>query len=148
MTNDLVKRFDRKGAFATYNLIDALSRNPTTIYAGADICAEAKSTILVQTARIEELEAVIDRQHKRAETLAEGWRIADDARIELEAKLAKAVETLEFYGDERNYEGKYIADQCGCCSSWYEPKIHKDGQDSGDAARAALAAIKENDNGN
>ena len=45
--------------------------------------------------RIEELEAVIDRQHKRAETLAEGWRIADDARIELEAKMAMAVEGFE-----------------------------------------------------
>ena len=44
--------------------------------------------------RIEELKDVIDHQHKRAETLAEGWRIADDARIELEAKLAKAVDAL------------------------------------------------------
>ena len=60
---------------------------------------------------------------------------------ELEAKLAKAVEALAFYGDERNYEAEYIADDCGCCGSWYEPKIHKDGQDSGDKARATLAEL-------
>ena len=52
-----------------------------------------------------ELKAVIDHQRKRAETLAEGWRIADDARVELEAKLseseallAKAVEALDCWG--------------------------------------------------
>lgn len=74
---------------------------------------------------------------------------ADDMvhRIEgLEAKLAKAVKTLEFYGDERNYESEYIPDECGCCGSWYEPKIHKDGQDSGDKARTTLAELTgEND---
>jgi hypothetical protein len=60
---------------------------------------------------------------------------------ELEAKLEKAVDALAFYGDERHYEGEYIADECGCCGSWYEPKIHKDGQDSGDKARTTLAEL-------
>ena len=58
--------------------------------------------------------------------------MARDRIEELEAKLDMVVETLEFYGDERNYESEYIPDECGCCGSWYEPKIHKDGQDSGD----------------
>jgi hypothetical protein len=61
--------------------------------------------------------------------------------LESEAFLAKAVKTLEFYGNERNYEGEYYADPCGCCGSWYEPKIHKDGQDSGDYARHTLAEL-------
>ena len=61
--------------------------------------------------------------------------------LESEALLAKAIKTLEFYGDERNYEGEYYADPCGCCGSWYEPKIHKDGQDSGGYARTTLAEL-------
>ena len=62
---------------------------------------------------------------------------------ELEAKLAKAVEALEFYGEEAHYSGEYFADPCGCCGSWFEPKIHKDGEDSGDMARTTLAELKE-----
>ena len=68
MSDDLVKRFDRRGAITEYNLLYALDRNPTTINAGADICAEAKSTILAQADRIEELEA---KQKKAAQYFAE-----------------------------------------------------------------------------
>ena len=60
---------------------------------------------------------------------------------ELEANLAKAVAALEFYGNKEHYAGGYIADECGCCGSWYEPKIHKDGEDSGDLARTTLAEL-------
>jgi hypothetical protein len=67
--------------------------------------------------------------------------------LECEARLRKAVEGLEFYADERNYEGEYISDECGCCGSWYEPIIHKDGQDSGDKARATLAEINSHNKG-
>lgn len=66
------------------------------------------------------------------------------ARIEeLEAKLAKAVGALQFYAKEEHYVGEYVQDACGCCGSWYEPRIHKNGEDSGDMARAALAAIQK-----
>ena len=35
----------RHGRLATYDLLDALERNPLQIQAGADICGEAASTI-------------------------------------------------------------------------------------------------------
>ena len=59
-----------------------------------------------------------------------------------EAKLAKAVEALRFYGNEDNYKSYAAVDPCGCCSSWYEPKIHIDGEDSGGVARKALAELE------
>lgn len=58
------------------------------------------------------------------------------------ALLAEAVEVLRFYADEENYRGRSITDPCGCCSSWYEPKIHIDGEDSGDRARAFIAKLE------
>ena len=44
--------------------------------------------------RIEALTKEREQWRKAAETRAEGWKISDDARIEAEAKLAKAVEAL------------------------------------------------------
>jgi hypothetical protein len=69
-----------------------------------------------------------------------------DARLdrieELEAKLAQAVEALAFYANEENYKGVSLTDPCGCCSSWYNPKIHIGGEDSGHIARAIIAEIE------
>jgi len=73
----------------------------------------------------------------------DGFKEAQGQVRELEAKLAKAVEALEFYGTEAHYTGEYFADPCGCCGSWYEPRIHKDGEDSGGLARTTLAALSE-----
>lgn len=44
--------------------------------------------------RIEALTKERDQWRRAAETRAEGWKISDDARIEAEIKLAKAVEAL------------------------------------------------------
>lgn len=45
--------------------------------------------------RIETLTKEREQWRRAAETRAEGWKISDDARIEAEAKLAKAVEAAE-----------------------------------------------------
>jgi hypothetical protein len=67
-------------------------------------------------------------------------------RIEaLMAKLAKTVEALAFYANEENYKGVSLTDPCGCCSSWYNPKIHIGGEDSGHIARAIIAEIEGSD---
>jgi hypothetical protein len=58
-----------------------------------------------------------------------------------EADNARLLKALTFYADEENYKGYTHTDPCGCCSSWYEPKIHIDGEDSGNIARAAIAAL-------
>ena len=88
------------------------------------------------------LQEIYDRPHDFSNgQKSEAAGLARDRIEELEAKLDMVVETLEFYGDERNYESEYIPDECGCCGSWYEPKIHKDGQDSGDKARTTLAEL-------
>jgi hypothetical protein len=63
----------------------------------------------------------------------------------LTAKLAKAVKALTFYANEENYKGVSLTDPCGCCSSWYEPKIHIGGEDSGHIARATIAEIEGTD---
>ena len=73
MSDDVVKRFNRRGTRTEYNLLSALDRNPTTINAGADICAQAKSTILAQANRIEDLEAKLA---KAVEALDKIKRIA------------------------------------------------------------------------
>ena len=86
MTDDLVKRLREGDEFERFMLAER----------AAD--------------RIEELEAVVGRQHKRAETLAEGWRIADDARIELEAKLAKVIEALADRIEELEAENRLFRD--------------------------------------
>ena len=46
-----------------YDLLDALKRNPTTIFAGDDIAAVAADTITRQQAEIERLEAEVLRRH-------------------------------------------------------------------------------------
>ena len=92
----------------------------------------------------------------RIEALAEGWAEAtqllqtlsnmngDLSRDMYKTKLllAKAVEALAFYANEENYKGVSLTDSCGCCSSWYDPKIHIYGEDSGHIARATLAEIE------
>ena len=45
--------------------------------------------------RIETLTKEREQWRRAAETRAEGWKISDDARIEAEAKLEKAVEGLK-----------------------------------------------------
>jgi hypothetical protein len=58
---------------------------------------------------------------------------------ELEAKLAKAVEALEFYADADNYEDQHKRESCGCCYYLQDAEIK---QDEGFKARATLAALK------
>jgi hypothetical protein len=70
---------------------------------------------------------------------------ADERIKALTAKLAKAVKALTFYANEENYKGVSLTDPCGCCSSWYEPKIHIGGEDSGHIARATIAEIEGTD---
>jgi hypothetical protein len=59
----------------------------------------------------------------------------------LTADNVRLRDAMTFYADEENYKGYTYTDPCGCCSSWYEPKIHIDGEDSGHIARAAIAAL-------
>ena len=61
-----------------------------------------------------------------------------DAIEALTAERDRLREALAFYSYEGNYKGYTAVDPCGCCSSWYEPKIHINGEDSGQIARAAL----------
>jgi hypothetical protein len=72
----------------------------------------------------------------------ETMREAADRIEALTAKLAKAVKALTFYANEENYKGVSLTDPCGCCSSWYDPKIHIGGEDSGHIARATIAEIE------
>lgn len=62
------------------------------------------------------------------------FRITD-----LEAKLATAVEALEFYADADNYEDQHKQESCGCCYYLHDAEIK---QDEGVKARATLAALK------
>ena len=65
--------------------------------------------------------------------------LSADARCDdLTAERDRLREALAFYADEENYKWYSAVDPCGCCSSWYEPKIHINGDDSGQIARAAL----------
>lgn len=57
--------------------------------------------------RIEALIAEREQWRRAAETRAEGWKISDDARIEAEIKLAKAVEALGL-ADDALYEAEAI----------------------------------------
>jgi len=65
-----------------------------------------------------------------------GQALAD--RLQATAERDRLREALEFYAIEENYKWYSAVDPCGCCSSWYEPKIHINGDDSGQIARAAL----------
>lgn len=100
-----------------------------------------REEIEIRNARIEALTAERDTLIVGRDMMGRLWEKEQARANDLKAKLDMVVETLEFYGDERNYESEYIPDECGCCGSWYEPKIHKDGQDSGDYARTTLAEL-------
>jgi len=56
-------------------------------------------TRLAAADRIEALTKEREQWRRAAETRAEGWKISDDARIEAEIKLAKAMETLRQIAD-------------------------------------------------
>jgi hypothetical protein len=58
---------------------------------------------------------------------------------ELEAKMAVAVEALEFYADADNYEDQHKQESCGCCHYLHDAEIK---QDEGVKARATLAELK------
>ena len=58
---------------------------------------------------------------------------------ELEAKLAKAVEALEFYADADNYEDQHKPESCGCCYYLHDAEIK---EDEGAKARTTLAELK------
>ena len=58
---------------------------------------------------------------------------------ELKAKLAVAVEALEFYADADNYEDQHKRESCGCCYYLQDAEIK---EDEGVKARATLAALK------
>jgi hypothetical protein len=49
--------------------------------------------------RIEALVRERDHQRRGKDTMAKGWRISDDGRIEAEARLAKAVVALRRMAD-------------------------------------------------
>jgi len=87
--------------------------------------------------RIEAMTAERD-EYKRLAGIAD--TVARECKIH-EARIELLLRALTFYADEENYRGSIHTDACGCCSSWYEPKIHIDGEDSGNIARAAIAAL-------
>lgn len=88
--------------------------------------------------RIEQLTAERDHAWEmaaKADTQM-GQSLADN--LQAKAERDRLREALAFYADEENYKWYSAVDPCGCCSSWYEPKIHINGDDSGQIARAAL----------
>jgi len=58
----------------------------------------------------------------------------------LEAKLARAVEGLQFYTEGADYEYHQVTRDCGCCSDMEDPIIL---DDKGNLARLVLAEIKK-----
>jgi hypothetical protein len=63
-----------------------------------------------------------------------------DLKMEaLEAKLARAVEGLQFYTEKEDYEYQDVTRDCGCCSDMEDPIIL---DDKGHLARLVLAEIK------
>ena len=58
----------------------------------------------------------------------------------LRAKLAKAIEALQFYGDTKNYEIRWVRKDCGCCSDGV--RIIPE-NDKGTIARAALTGLRK-----
>jgi hypothetical protein len=63
-----------------------------------------------------------------------------DAKLDAaDAKLAQAVEALEFYADADNYEDQHKRESCGCCYYLQDAEIK---QDEGVKARTTLAALK------
>jgi len=58
----------------------------------------------------------------------------------LETKLAKAIEVLNFYGDTKNYEIRWVRKDCGCCSDGVRVIPEND---KGTIARTALAELRK-----
>ena len=85
--------------------------------------------------RIEELEAErnealnqldsarhrISVLEKRARTFYDGWAIVDKWRIEAEAKLAKAIETLQVFADDANWFDSFELDAVTINPTWRGP---------------------------
>jgi hypothetical protein len=91
--------------------------------------------------RIEALTAERDEYKRLAlitDTVTRECKIHEARAEKAEAGRDRLREALEFYANEENYKWYSAVDPCGCCSSWYEPKIHINGDDSGQIARAAL----------
>ena len=64
-----------------------------------------------------------------------------DLKMEdLEAKLARAVEGLQFYTEGKDYEKQWVIRDCGCCSYAEDPIIL---DDKGNLARLVLDEIKK-----
>jgi hypothetical protein len=57
---------------------------------------------------------------------------------ELEAKLAKAVDALEFYAEVDNYEDQHRPEDCGCCYYLHDAEIK---EDEGARARTTLTEL-------
>jgi predicted RNase H-like nuclease (RuvC/YqgF family) len=95
--------------------------------------AQLSATDLERIAnRIEELEKGFWNLHREYDK--RGNRIE-----KLEAKLAKAVEALEFYADADNYEDQHKPESCGCCYYLHDAEVK---EDEGAKARTALAELK------
>lgn len=62
-------------------------------------------------------------------------------RVVREGGLDAAIAALEFYANPENYKEQLVTADCGCCSYWVDPKIGKDGEDTGAVATAALRAL-------
>jgi hypothetical protein len=92
--------------------------------------------------RIEQLEREREVDHANINLKADFIDKTLNQLAEAELKLVNAMEALRFYANEDNYKGYSSTDPCGCCSSWYEPKINIDGEDSGGVARTVLAELE------
>jgi hypothetical protein len=92
--------------------------------------------------RIEALTAERDEAMQLLQTLSNMNGDLSRDMYKTKLLLAKAVEALTLYANEENYKGVSLTHPCGCCSSWYNPKIHIGGEDSGHIARATLAEIE------
>ena len=128
MTDELVKRLrgDWFGYDVSLKAIDAMD--------------EAAERIEALTAERDEARKKFDDTDLCWNGFAPcGWSLTlIDKADTAEAERDRLRGALAFYAYEGNYKGYTAVDPCGCCSSWYEPKIHINGEDSGQIARAAL----------
>jgi hypothetical protein len=87
--------------------------------------------------RIEELEGQLKTVLDRETSILRYY----DAKLDAaDAKLAQAVEALEFYAEADNYEDQHKRESCGCCYYLQDAEIK---QDEGVKARVTLAELKE-----